>query len=84
MIMKRETPKKFAGSTPGGGVLQHEQGQGRGRGRAARRTRAEMKTSCFRMKFLNYDVFFGLAVTSQRVATIAIVTIICAHRWALN
>lgn len=58
-----------------------------GKGRAARRTRAEMKTSCFRMKFLNYDVFFGLPclpVTSQRVASIAIVTIICAHRWALN
>lgn len=82
MIMKRETPKKFGGSTPGGGVLQGRARTGAGGGKAARRTRAEMKTSCFRMKFLNYDVFFGLAVTSQRVATI--VTIICAHRWALN
>lgn len=30
MIMKRETPKKFGGSTLGGGVLQHEKGQERG------------------------------------------------------
>lgn len=73
MIMKREKPDKSLLDQPLAGVYyksstKRSRGEEGGR-RAARRTRAEMKTSCFRMKFLNYDVFFGLVgrdVTESR------------------
>lgn len=64
---EKRNPEKVCWINPWRGCTTARKGAGaRGRGRAARLTRAEMKTSCFRMKFLNYDVFFGLAVTSQR------------------